>query len=1650
MRLVDEQKVGPGLFEGQSFVGGLGRDDLLDPGLGVFDRLLDLFDRELRALAVGGVEGVAQLTEFAFEVLDLRFAAHGDATEHRLRHDHQVPVPNGALPDEALPVIAPVQVGGDEDVGVRIGVAGLDRPLPEQVIGHHDPRLADLPETCGFHARGGDRQGLAGPDHVVEQDRLVVQEPCHGGGLVVVRRVLAVHAGERLAGRVVDRLDVGVVALVEDAGQAHITVTVLPQPFFEPLLQGCGRGLRLLGELDVEPRLRGTFELVAGLVDLDRFVVGEQLDHFHARQPGTAVLVRVATGEFVAAALIGGDLPVSADLIVFDGQPIRAQPELLDQERAIVLDRHPGRADAHPDLGGIHIRRHHLRQRLHQRRVARIVAGFDRRPRQLGAHLPGQGNSGQFPPIGVVQGRIDLPLSLLERVLDGHLQQLGDSPRRDVSELVEADRQRLVDIGGTGGLVLERGGVLGEDRRLGRHRVAAIELRLEVLDGQHHAQAWIPGDRALQMRGIAARLRLLGRLLVQLLVHLVGDRPGVGAGLRRIQPVGEGLLATGLDPPLDDRLVEAGGDLVFRQRGRFGELEAVQRPPPAYITVVERIEATADDVAVGDGGGARAAGLGQLHHRLTETDEDLPLLGQVLAAAGHLRPAATEGELLEAVLGFVEAHRTGQHLVGIEVGSGAQPRRGERFDLRRIGGRGGESESATEGLVDDRVELLAQLRRQRLCGGGGNAQRRPGVHAVAHRQGAQHPLGVLLEVGVDPRASGFAGLGVDRLDLDGGCGPVESVLGGGGTVVAAAEHQHVGDHVGAGLPVECPGGQAHRPDQIPLGDDRGAFLGAAGIGGEHRGDHRDVATGSGQRQRFGDEVVVDRQTVRVVDRVDGREPAERDVADRPGEGVLGGEVAFEAVVADLLRGIQVVRDLRADRLDLDADHAHRLRCGADEVAGPAARLEHQSTIGQSGPRRRPPQFRHHRRVGVVGVEGGLAGLRETLLPEQIEQFGVLVAPLREDLRAVVEDLRDRAPAGPPRQHRLLVGGRRSLLLVELAHQTQGGDVRPRPGLRPSGDQHLGTEGEVLRIDGRRHCTHCRGRGSGLGSCLVNGGLWFDAGSGGVLGGDGAGDPHLCAGFLADPHQLARVPPQGTRQRFAVLGFGNDQLVGVRGRGALRRLVGRGGSVRLGGRHRVRCRGRVGGRGRFRSRGRRGGRPDVADHQGIGEHPRGRGRIGGRGGRGRVRWLGGSQFDLFEDHRACVFDRRRYNSRGGRFGLLTNLRFCLGLCLGVGVGVELGFGLGGAVRVELLAVAFGGEHGAGVGDRVPHRQLGPGLAIDVGDVLAAVRCPPGADCDVSAVGVTKDHISGPGEGQVGGGEAVEVVPGCPNVTQDLRVHVVVEGPVQIDAVAVEQCGLGREIAAQLVDDAATHVLEERVGGNEGACFVVLPQQVRTGGSVVELVVPGVGDRPGQHGDTGLGVGPVGTFDPLRDLDGAGVEQRTDRRPRIAAAGDGGAAAVEGVIPAPAREVADFAVRAVVQPQGAVCGPVTEQSGKIRRLGWGQVRDDVPAHLRSEALGGNARGGGDEIRAFLGHDFERGVDADFDDRGVRVHRQSGPRAEQWITLGVPGHPRRPLRGGVLIPGQLGAVDALPFGVGPLVQLGRQRVMLEQHLRCGLPQR
>ncbi|GES35190.1 hypothetical protein RAJCM14343_0437 [Rhodococcus aetherivorans] len=754
-----------------------------------------------------------------------------------------------------------------------------------------------------------------------------------------------------------------------------------------------------------------------------------------------------------------------------------------------------------------------------------------------------------------------------------------------MSEFVEADRQRLVEVGGAGGLVLERGGVLGEDRRLRRHRPGAVEARLEILDRQHHAQTRIAGDRALQMRGIPPRLRLLGRLLAQLLEHLVGNRPGVGAGAGGVESVGGGFLAAGLDPPLGDRLVQAGGDLLVRQRGRVGELEPVQRPPCGHIAVVERVQPGADHVAVGDGGGAGAAGLGQLHHRLTESDEHLPLLGQVLAAAADLGPAPAEGELLETVLGLVEPHRTGQHLVRVQTGSGAQPRRGERFYPRRIGGRGGEPETTGDGPVDERIELGAQLLGQGGAGVRGDPQRAPGIHAAPDGEGAQHPLRVLREVGVDPGPRRLTGLGVDRFDLHGGLCPVEGVLGGGGSVLAAAEDEHVGDHVGAGLPVERAGGQTHRPDQITCGGDRGALFAAFGVRGEHARHHGDVATGGGQGEGFGDEVVVDRQPARVVDRIDGRELAERDVADCPGERVLRDEVAFEAVVADLLRGIQVVRDLRADRLDLDADHAHRCRGGADEMTGPAARFEHQGAVGQSGPRRRPPQFRDDRRVGVVGIQGGLAGLGEALLPEQIEQFGVLVAPLREHLRAVVEDLRDRSPAGPLRQHRLLVGGGRSLLLVEPAHQAQGGDVRPRPGLRPGRDQHLGTEGEVPRLDGRRGRTHHRGRGRGVGVRvrLVTTGLWggfvglgaslrpLDRGRGGglalrllnrglrlggsigsgVLGGGGRGEVDVSAGFLPCLDQTT-APPQGAGQRLAVLGVGNDQLVCGRNRFGLRR------------------------------------------------------------------------------------------------------------------------------------------------------------------------------------------------------------------------------------------------------------------------------------------------------------------------------------------------------------------------------------------------------------------------------------------------------------------------------------------------------------------
>ncbi|MBM4608447.1 hypothetical protein GS416_10385 [Rhodococcus hoagii] len=203
--------------------------------------------------------------------------------------------------------------------------------------------------------------------------------------------------------------------------------------------------------------------------------------------------------------------------------------------------------------------------------------------------------------------------------------------------------------------------------------------------------------------------------------------------------------------------------------------------------------------------GGVPAGLGQLHDGLAESDELLPLLGQILAAAVDLAPSSTDGELLEPAVDLVEPHRARQDLGRVEVGPGAQPRRGVHLDVRWIRCCGGESESLLDGLVDDRVELSAELLGERRRGVRLHDQGLVAVLSVADRESAEDALRVLLEVGVDPVGLGFTGLGVRDRDLAGGQRPFDRVLGRLGVVLAAAEHQDVGDDGGAGLPIECPG-----------------------------------------------------------------------------------------------------------------------------------------------------------------------------------------------------------------------------------------------------------------------------------------------------------------------------------------------------------------------------------------------------------------------------------------------------------------------------------------------------------------------------------------------------------------------------------------------------------------------------------------------------------------------------------------------------------------------------------------------------------------------------------------------------------------------------------------------------------------------------
>ena len=309
------------------------------------------------------------------------------------------------------------------------------------------------------------------------------------------------------------------------------------------------------------------------------------------------------------------------------------------------------------------------------------------------------------------------------------------------------------------------------------------------------------------------------------------------------------------------------------------------------------------------------------------------------------------------------------------------------------------------------------------------------VLALADGEAAQHVLGVVAPVFVDPRGPAVQA-GLERAP------PLRPAAGRPGA--GAAQDQQVGDGLGAGRAAVRAAGQPDGGDQA---GQPGHLLPGGGVLGVHRvpaGQHREQAAGLEELQGLDDEVVVHRVAGGVVPPVVQPRGTERDVADHQVEMAFGQPGVGEGLAPDLRVRVQPGRDRGGDRVQFHPEHPGAGRCQADEVPAAAARFQH---LPGAGPQRGdvvPDNFRQ-RGVGVVRVDRGPPRRRVLGPGQELVQLGAGSGELGV---VVVEHLRDRAPPRPAGQHRLLVRRRGPVLALKQAEQAERGQVGRDPAGRP--------------------------------------------------------------------------------------------------------------------------------------------------------------------------------------------------------------------------------------------------------------------------------------------------------------------------------------------------------------------------------------------------------------------------------------------------------------------------------------------------------------------------------------------------------------------------------------------------------------------------
>ena len=145
VRLIDEEVVRPACLPRQAGVL-LGLAELLvEALLGVLDRQLDalLGTRCLRRFHLR-----PQRVQLFFDVFGFRRLADADQFEHRLRHDHHVPVRGRRLSDKPPATVGIGVSLPQKDLRVRKPAKGLPASLFADMVRNHDPGLPHQSQTA--------------------------------------------------------------------------------------------------------------------------------------------------------------------------------------------------------------------------------------------------------------------------------------------------------------------------------------------------------------------------------------------------------------------------------------------------------------------------------------------------------------------------------------------------------------------------------------------------------------------------------------------------------------------------------------------------------------------------------------------------------------------------------------------------------------------------------------------------------------------------------------------------------------------------------------------------------------------------------------------------------------------------------------------------------------------------------------------------------------------------------------------------------------------------------------------------------------------------------------------------------------------------------------------------------------------------------------------------------------------------------------------------------------------------------------------------------------------------------------------------------------------------------------------------------------